>query len=252
MNSRRFIRAFPPPPRRGERAGTELASPLEVVLAEICRRATAGCLHLAHRTRRGRRRRRDDAEDAPCKLLGMEVPIILAPMGTATSAEFAAGGVQREAAWRHRFAFRAAAAVKRDIETVKTLTISPSQQSHSADAGHRSVLATRWRPGVMLQVTTVGQHPSGGTWRRRDHRAGRRGRGYCGDVSTSGARPQVVDAVFADPRGRGRRHFDGRGIAAALMLGAAGSISAHVSSRPRRHLSPTGGSRSPEPGRRRD
>jgi nitronate monooxygenase/enoyl-[acyl-carrier protein] reductase II len=76
---------------------------------------------------------------------------------------------------------------------------------------------------VMLQVTTVAQAI----------RAAERGvdviiaqggesGGYCGEVSTMALVPQVVDAVSPIPVVAAGGIFDGRGIAAALMLGAAG------------------------------
>jgi len=46
--------------------------------------------------------------------------------------------------------------------------------------------------------------------------------GYCGDVSTMALVPQVVDAVSPVPVVAAGGIYDGRGIAAALMLGAAG------------------------------
>src|SRR5215472_1928900 len=75
----------------------------------------------------------------------------------------------------------------------------------------------------MLQVTTVAQAV----------RAAERGvdviiaqggesGGYCGDVSTMALVPQVVDAVSPIPVVASGGIFDGRGVAAALMLGASG------------------------------
>ena len=46
--------------------------------------------------------------------------------------------------------------------------------------------------------------------------------GYCGEVSTMTLVPQVVDAVAPIPVVAAGGIFDGRGIAAAFMLGAAG------------------------------
>ena len=46
--------------------------------------------------------------------------------------------------------------------------------------------------------------------------------GYCGEVSTMTLVPQVVDAVSPIPVVASGGIFDGRGIAAALMLGAVG------------------------------
>ena len=67
--------------------------------------------------------------------------------------------------------------------------------------------------------------------------------GYCGEISTITLVPQVVDAVSPIPVVAAGGIFDGRGIAAALMLGAAGSISAHASSRPRKRRPPRSGSK---------
>jgi enoyl-[acyl-carrier protein] reductase II len=46
--------------------------------------------------------------------------------------------------------------------------------------------------------------------------------GYCGEVSTMALVPQVVDAVAPIPVVAAGGIFDGRGVAATLMLGAAG------------------------------
>jgi hypothetical protein len=59
--------------------------------------------------------------------------------------------------------------------------------------------------------------------------------GYCGEVSTMVLVPQVVDAVSPIPVVAAGGIFDGRGVAAALVLGGAASISAH-GSLPRRKL----------------
>lgn len=76
---------------------------------------------------------------------------------------------------------------------------------------------------VMLQVTTVAQAVRGAK-RGVDviiAQGGESG-GYCGDVSTMALVPQVVDTVSPIPVVAAGGIFDGRGIAAALMLGAAG------------------------------
>ena len=76
---------------------------------------------------------------------------------------------------------------------------------------------------VMLQVTTVAQAVRGAE-RGVDAIIAQGGEsgGYCGDVSTMALVPQVVDAVSPIPVVAAGGIFDGRGIAAALMLGAAG------------------------------
>jgi len=76
---------------------------------------------------------------------------------------------------------------------------------------------------VMLQVTTVAQATEAAE-RGVDviiAQGGEAGR-YCGDVSTMALVPQVVDAVSPVPVVAAGGIFDGRGIAAALMLGASG------------------------------
>ena len=182
-----------------------------------------------------------------CDVFGIEVPIILAPMGTCTSAEFAAAVSNEGGLGGIGSLFRSTAAVKRDIDTIKRLTSRPFAINHIPQAldaeAFRYTLDARPPvisfalddPGdmvrqahdvgsrVMLQVTTVAQAV----------RAAERGvdviiaqggefGGYCGEVSTMALVPQVVDAVSPIPVVAAGGIFDGRGIAAALMLGAAG------------------------------
>ncbi len=182
-----------------------------------------------------------------CDLFGIEVPIILAPMGTCTSAEFAAAVSNEGGLGGIGSLFRSTAAVKRDIDMVRRLTSRPFAINHIPQAldaeAFRYTLEAKPAvisfalddPGdmvrqahdvgsrVMLQVTTVAQAV----------RAAERGvdviiaqggesGGYCGEVSTMALVPQVVDAVSPIPVVAAGGIFDGRGIAAALMLGAAG------------------------------
>ena len=182
-----------------------------------------------------------------CDLLGIEVPIILAPMGTCTSAQFAAAVSNEGGLGGIGSLFRSTAAVKRDIEAVRKLTSRPFAINHIPQAldaeAFRYTLEAKPPvisfalddPGdmirqahdvgsrVMLQVTTVAQAV----------RAAERGvdviiaqggesGGYCGEVSTMALVPQVVDAVSPIPVVAAGGIFDGRGAAAALMLGAAG------------------------------
>jgi nitronate monooxygenase/enoyl-[acyl-carrier protein] reductase II len=182
-----------------------------------------------------------------CDLLGIEVPIILAPMGTCTSGELAAAVSNEGGLGGIGSLFRGTAAVKRDIETVRRLTSRPFAINHIPQAldaeAFRYTLEAKPPvisfalddPGdmvrqahdvgsrVMLQVTTVAQAV----------RAAERGvdviiaqggesGGYCGEVSTMALVPQVVDAVSPIPVVAAGGIFDGRGAAAALILGAAG------------------------------
>ena len=116
-----------------------------------------------------------------CDLFGVDVPIILAPMGSCTSAELAAAVSNQGGLGGIGSLFRATAAIKRDIEAVKGLTnrhyaINHIPQMLDAEA-FRWTLEARPRvisfalgdPGdlikqvhdvgslVMLQVTTVAQ-----------------------------------------------------------------------------------------------
>jgi enoyl-[acyl-carrier protein] reductase II len=67
--------------------------------------------------------------------------------------------------------------------------------------------------------------------------------GYCGDVSTMTLVPQVVDAVSPTPVVASGGIFDGRGIAAALMLDAVGVNLAPGSLRRRKHRRRRNGNR---------
>lgn len=182
-----------------------------------------------------------------CDLFGIEVPIILAPMGTCTSAELAAAVSNAGGLGGIGSLFRSTTAVKRDIDTVRTLTTRPFAINHIPQAldaeAFRHTLAARPPvisfalddPGdmvrqahdvgshVMLQVTTVAQAIKAAE-RGVDviiAQGGESG-GYCGEVSTMTLVPQVVDAVSPVPVVAAGGIFDGRGVAAALMLGAAG------------------------------
>src|SRR5258708_33088879 len=65
-----------------------------------------------------------------CDLFGIEVPIILAPMGTCTSAELAAAVSNKGGLGGVGSLFRTSAAVKRDIDTVRKLTSRPFAINH--------------------------------------------------------------------------------------------------------------------------
>jgi nitronate monooxygenase/enoyl-[acyl-carrier protein] reductase II len=182
-----------------------------------------------------------------CDLFGVDEPIILAPMGSCTSAELAAAVSNQGGLGGIGTLFRTTAAIKRDIEAVKGLTnrhyaINHIPQMLDAEA-FRWTLEARPRvisfalgdPGdlikqvhdvgslVMLQVTTVAQAVAAAE-RGVDAIIAQGGEagGYGGVVSTMALVPQVVDAVAPIPVVAAGGIYDGRGIAAALMLGAAG------------------------------
>ncbi len=182
-----------------------------------------------------------------CDLFGIEVPIILAPMGTCTSAELAAAVSNEGGLGGIGTLFRTTAAIKRDIDTVKKLTnrhfainhipqtLDPEAFRYTLEAQPRVISFTLADPGdlvrqahdvgslTMLQVTTVAQAVRGAELGVDVIIAqGSESGGYCGDVSTMALVPQVVDAISPIPVVASGGIFDGRGIAAAIMLGAAG------------------------------
>lgn len=183
-----------------------------------------------------------------CDLLGIDVPILLAPMGAAaTSAEFAAAISNNGGLGGIGSLFRTTEAIKRDIDTVKGLTNRHYAISHIPPAldpeAFRHTLAARPRvisfalgdPGdltrqahevgalVIVQVTTVEQAllAADGGADVIVAQGGEAG-GYSGSISTIALVPQVVDAVAPLPVVAAGGIFDGRGIASALMLGAVG------------------------------
>ncbi len=182
-----------------------------------------------------------------CDLFGIEVPVILAPMGTCTSAGLAAAVSNAGGLGGIGTLFRATAAIKRDIDVVRTLTSRPFAINHipqtldaeafryTLEARPAVISFTLADPGelvrqahdvgsrVMVQITTVAQAVQAAE-RGADviSAQGSESGGYCGDVSTMALVPQVVDAVSPIPVVASGGIFDGRGIAAALMLGAAG------------------------------
>src|SRR6266849_10512646 len=182
-----------------------------------------------------------------CERVGIEVPIILAPMGTCTSAELAAAVSNEGGLGGIGSLFRTTAAVKRDIDAVRRLTSRPFAINHipqtldpeafryTLEAKPAVISFALADPGdlvrqahdvgslVMLQVTTVAQAVQAAE-RGVDviiAQGGEAG-GYAGEVSTMTLVPQVVDAVSPMPGVAAGGIFDGRGIAAALMLGAGG------------------------------
>jgi nitronate monooxygenase/enoyl-[acyl-carrier protein] reductase II len=143
--------------------------------------------------------------------------------------------------------FRATTAIKRDIDVLRTLTSRPFAINHipqtldpdafryTLEARPAVISFTLADPGdllrqahdvgarAMVQVTTVTQAIQAAE-RGADviSAQGSESGGYCGEVSTMALVPQVVDAVSPIPVVASGGIFDGRGIAAALMLGAAG------------------------------
>jgi enoyl-[acyl-carrier protein] reductase II len=182
-----------------------------------------------------------------CELLGIDFPIIQAGMSIFTSAELVcavsnAGGLGSLGCWR-----RPPEDLERQLAAIRERTRRPFAINHVVPALDETVFAMtlKARPALislalgdpgdlvrrihdagakaMQQVTTVAQA------RQAAERGidiivaqGSDGGGYIGSVGTLALVPQVVDAVRPLPVVAAGGIADGRGLAAALMLGAEG------------------------------
>jgi enoyl-[acyl-carrier protein] reductase II len=182
-----------------------------------------------------------------CGLVGIEVPIVQAGMSIFTSPALAAavseaGALGSIGAWN-----RPPDQLRRDLDELRDLTDRPFAVNHVVpdintealvatlahspavvsfaldDAGELIKRAHDAGSLVMQQVNTVEQAQAAA-----DHgvdivvaQGGEAG-GYGGTVTTMSLVPQVVDAVEPLPVIAAGGIADGRGIAAALVLGAAG------------------------------
>ena len=182
-----------------------------------------------------------------CALLGIEFPIIQAGMGMGSSAELAvavsnAGGLGSLGCWR-----RPSADLERQLSVIRERTSRPFAMNHlvpeldemtfamSLAAKPAVISFALGDPGdlvkrahdagslVVHQVTTVAQA------RQAVERGvdviiaqGGEAGGYGGAVATLALIPQVVDAVHPLPVVAAGGIADGRGLAAALVLGAVG------------------------------
>lgn len=182
-----------------------------------------------------------------CDVYGIDHPIILAPMGSATSAEFAAAVSNAGGLGSVGTLGRSNEAIQRDLDTIRDLTDRPFAVNHVPPSLNESAFAATLRlqpavvsfalgdPGelvdmahdagarIQLQVTTVAQAVAGAE-RGVDVivAQGTEAGGYGGVISTLALVPQVVDAVAPVLVVAAGGIFDGRGLAAALALGAVG------------------------------
>ncbi len=189
----------------------------------------------------------DGLRTSLCDLLGVEFPIIQAGMGMGSSAELAvavseAGGLGSLGCWR-----RPPADVERQLSIIRERTSRPFAMNHLVpeldETAFAMTIAARppvisfalGDPGdlvdrahdagslVVHQVTTVDQAREA-VERGVDviiAQGGEAG-GYGGQVATFALVPQVVDAVRPVPVVAAGGVADGRGLAAALLLGAVG------------------------------
>jgi nitronate monooxygenase/enoyl-[acyl-carrier protein] reductase II len=182
-----------------------------------------------------------------CDLFRIDYPIILAPMGSATSAEFAAAASNAGGLGSIGTLNRSTEAILRDIEVVAGLTDRPYAINHippvlderafraTLEAQPAAISFALGDPGdlvrrahdagslVIVQVTTVVQAvEAAGRGADVIIAQGGEAGGYVGAVSTFPLLPQVVDAVAPIPVVAAGGIFEGRGLAAALVLGAVG------------------------------
>lgn len=182
-----------------------------------------------------------------CELLGIEHPVVQAGMSLFTSAQLAcavsnAGGLGSLGCWR-----RQAGSFKAELAKLRAGTQRPFAVNHVVPDLYEDVfqLTLEARPAVvsmalgdpgelvkrihdagskaMMQVTTVAQAVQAAE-RGVDIivAQGSDGGGYIGSIGTMALVPQVVDAVKPVPVVAAGGIADGRGVAAALLLGAAG------------------------------
>lgn len=182
-----------------------------------------------------------------CDLLDIEHPIIQAGAGPATSAQLAAAVSNAGALGSIANFLRAPEDVRRQIDLVKELTSKPFALNNAVTILDEVAfdMCLEARPKlmsfaladphdyirrvhdegilVMHQVTTVEEAE-----RAAENGVdiivaqGSESGGYSGHISTMVLVPQVVDAVRPLPVVAAGGIFDGRGLAAALMLGAVG------------------------------
>ena len=183
-----------------------------------------------------------------CDLLGIDHPIIQAGMGPATSASLAAAVSNAGALGTIASFTRPAQDFRRQVDMMRDLTSRPFALNHaltlldeesfevSLTARPKLISFALADPGdyvrrahdagalVMHQVTTVAQARQAAE-RGADIIVAQGGEagGYGGNIATLVLVPQVVDAVRPIPVVAAGGIFDGRGLAAALVLGAVGA-----------------------------
>ena len=182
-----------------------------------------------------------------CDLLGIEYPIILAAMGSATSAAFAAAASNAGGLGSIATLGRTTEDILSDLDVIRGLTDRPFAVNHIPQTLDETAFAATLllRPAVisfalgdpgdliaraqdagakvMVQVTTVAQAVQAAE-RGTDIVVAQGGEagGYGGVVSTLALVPQVIDAIAPIPVVAAGGIYDGRGLAAALVLGAVG------------------------------
>ena len=183
-----------------------------------------------------------------CHLLGIYVPIIQAPVGPAASPELAAAVSNAGGLGSIATASRAADEVARQLDRVQELTVRPYAVNHVVNQLDPDAFALTLEAKPSVISFAIGHpppdlidaaHAAGAFVMQQVHTAagarraaaagvdiivaqGSEAGGNSGRVSTLPLVPQVVDAVDPIPVVAAGGIADGRGLAAAMMLGAAG------------------------------
>jgi enoyl-[acyl-carrier protein] reductase II len=180
-----------------------------------------------------------------CDLLGIDVPIICAPFGPWHQVDLAAAVCQAGALGSVGSVVRPAAELRQQWETLRALTNRPFAINHTArpfdpgvfaeilDFGPAVVSFHLGDPGGLVEHA----HAVGALWMQQVMNAeqarravdlgadviiaqGGEAGGHGGEVSTMVLVPQVVDIAGAIPVVAAGGIADGRGLAAALAMGA--------------------------------
>jgi nitronate monooxygenase/enoyl-[acyl-carrier protein] reductase II len=182
-----------------------------------------------------------------CELVGIEVPVVQAPLGPWNTVELAAAVSNAGALGSLATNVRSAATVREEMRRLREVTDRPFAVNHtlrpfdeeafaatlerapavvSFALGHRRELVERAHEAgtlFMQQVHTVRQATEAAESGVDAIVAqGGEAGGFGGFVSTMALVPQVVDAVSPIPVVAAGGIADGRGLAAALALGAQG------------------------------
>jgi enoyl-[acyl-carrier protein] reductase II len=182
-----------------------------------------------------------------CDLLGIDAPIVQASIGPWSSPELTAAACEAGALGSLGTALRTPQEIGRQIERVRELTDRPFAVNHTA----RPFDPEAWRvtlemrpPVVSFAIGHPGElveqaHEAGCLFLHQVHTVpqakqsadigvdaliaqGGEAGGFGGTISTMALVPQVVDAVAPLPVIAAGGIADGRGLAAALVLGAQG------------------------------
>jgi enoyl-[acyl-carrier protein] reductase II len=182
-----------------------------------------------------------------CDLLGIEAPIVQASIGPWSSPELTAAACEAGALGSIGTSLTPAGEVAARVARVRELTGRPFAVNHTArpfdpeawrstlDAGPPVVSFAIGHPGELVEQS----HNAGALFIQQVHTVeqaeqtaalgvdvliaqGAEAGGFSGGVSTMALVPQVVDAVAPTPVIAAGGIADGRGLAAALALGAQG------------------------------